>query len=206
MRAFLDEQPLAVERPTLRAALAAAVREAGLRGRIVVEATRGGAPVPDCSLESPPDDPIGPEDVRFVSVEPRSLVSVTLSDAADALDGARANQLECARLIQTGQVEAALGPLGKAIETWRAVRDAIDKSVELLGVPTEGGSGPDPSATELASLARALWTHLEEVRRSLSAQDWSALSDALAYDMNEQVDQWRSLLRTMSARLAHATA
>ena len=35
------------------------------------------------------------------------------------------------------EVEAALGPLGKAIETWRAVRDAIEKTIH--GKNTLGG-------------------------------------------------------------------
>lgn len=204
MRAYLDDQPLDVSRPTLAAALAAAVEQAGIKGRIVVEASAGGARIPDDTLESPPEEePAG--DLRFVSVEPRALVRVTLMDAADALDQAKTRQAACARLIQTGEVEAALDPLGKAIETWRAVRDALERSIDLLGVPaaspaTDGAPG-NPGPEALADLVQSLWTRLEEVRRSLSAQDWSALADALSYDMSDQVDQWKSTLRAYADSL-----
>lgn len=193
MKAYLDDQPLAIERQTLAATLAAAVAQAGSRGRIVVEATAGDSPIPDDVLESPPEDELS-ADVRFVSVEPRALVRVTLLDAADALEQAKSNQLACARLIQQGDVEQSLDPLGRAIETWRAVRDALEKSLELMGLPGEGG----PGVAELSALIQSLWSRLEEVRRSLSAQDWSALADALHYEMNEQVDQWTATLRSLA--------
>ncbi len=201
MRAYLDDQPLAIERPTLAAALSAAVAQAGSRGRIVVEAISGGARIPDETLQAPPEDEL-PGDVRFLSVEPRTLVRVTLMDAADALDQAKANQLACARLIQSGEVEQSLDPLGRAIETWRAVRDALERSMETLGDRPQG-QGPDagPGVDDLAALVQSLWTRLEEVRRSLSAQDWSALADALSYEMSDQVEQWKSTLRAMAENL-----
>jgi hypothetical protein len=200
VRAYLDDQPLAIERPTLAAALSAAVAQAGSRGRIVVEAITGGARIPDETLQAPPEDELA-GDVRFVSVEPRALVRVTLMDAADALDQAKANQLACARLIQSGEVEQSLEPLGRAIETWRAVRDALERSTETLGDRPESTTGPGPGVDELAALVQSLWTRLEEVRRSLSAQDWSALADALSYEMSDQVEQWKTTLRTMAENL-----
>ncbi len=202
MRAYLDDQPLTIERPTLAAALSAAVAQAGSRGRIVVEAMAGGSRIPDEKLESPPEEEVA-GDVRFVSVEPRTMVRVTLMDAADALEQAKVNQLSCARLIQSGEVEQSLEPLGRAIETWRAVRDALEKSIELLG--TAGVSAADaasgPGVDDLSALVQSLWGRLEEVRRSLSAQDWSALADALSYEMNDQVEQWKSTLRGMAENL-----
>jgi hypothetical protein len=198
VRAYLDDHPLTIEKPTLASALAAAVEQAGSRGRIVVEAVANGARIPDETLQAPPEDALA-GDVRFVSVEPRALVRVTLMDAADALDQAKAHQLSCARLIQSGEVERALDPLGKAIETWRAVRDALEKSLETLRTPGDppGGAGSD----ELSALVQSLWTRLEEVRRSLSAQDWSALADALSYEMSDQVERWKTTLREMAEGL-----
>lgn len=198
MRAFLDDQPLAVARPTLAAALAAAVEQAGLKGRVVVEATAGGARIPDETLESPPDVPSGDE-VRFISVEPRAMVRVTLLDAADALDSARREQLESARLIQSGDAEAWQAPLGRALETWRAVRDALEKSIELLDAAGRGSGAP--RVEDLAGVVGSLCTWLEEVRRALSAEDWSALADALSYEMNDQVERWQGTLRAFADAL-----
>jgi hypothetical protein len=197
MQVFLDDRPITVERDSLSAAVRAAAAAAARNGRIVVEATCAGETVSDEQLQNPGDDAWTRGDIRFVSVEPRSLIRVTLMDAADALETAKSDQLECARLIQSGELDASLAPLGGAIETWRAVREAVEKSIELLGDAAV-------DAERLQALVQGLSSRLEEIRRSLAAQDWSSLADVLAYDMVEQVEQWRGLLTSMSERVRAA--
>ncbi len=199
VRAFLDDELLTVMRPTLASALAAAVALASTKGRIVVEASAGGVRIPDEKLESPGEDEVA-EDIHFISVEPRALVRTTLLDAAEALDQARTSQLSCARMIQAGELDQSLEPLGKALETWRAVRDALERSVELLGLPGEGALAA-VGGEQIAAMVQSLWTRLEEVRRSLAQQDWSALADALSYDMSDQVEQWKMTLRGLAEAL-----
>jgi hypothetical protein len=42
---------------------------------------------------------------------------------------------------------------------------------------------------------------LEEVKRSLAAEDWSALADVLAYDLGEQAERWKLVLISLSDSL-----
>lgn len=205
MQTFLDNKPLSQEHPTFAAALQAAADEAARAGRVIVEALLDGSAVADDILERPPHEPLGTE-LRLISVEPRSLVRVTLMDAADALESAKQDQQRSAELIQSGKVEESLAPLSAAIQTWQAVRDAVEKSAALLRIPLDsialpgGASGTDT----LIELIGALSGRLEEVKRSLAAEDWSALADVLAYDLAEQADRWRLVLVSVSDSLKEA--
>jgi hypothetical protein len=194
MKVFLDGQPLPTDRATIACALRQAVDAAAARGRIIIEATAGGEPLPEHALETPPEERYDGE-LRFVSVEPRAMVRVTLQDAGDALDQARDAQSRCAKLIQSGKTDESLAPLGQAIGTWQLVRDAVEKSMAILG----GGSAPAPSG--LSDLVNELGGRLEEVKRSLGMQDWSALADTLAYDMDEQAGKWKDMLAGMADSL-----
>jgi hypothetical protein len=202
MQTFLDNKLLGPQHDTFAAALKAAADEAARTGRVIVEAMLDGAAVADDILERPPEQPIGRE-LRLTSVQPRALVRVTLMDAADALEAARQEQHRSADLIQTGKVDEALPPLSAAIQTWQAVRDAVEKSAALLRIPLDeislpgGASGTDT----LIELIGALAGRLEEVKRSLAAEDWSALADVLAYDLGEQVDRWKLVLVSLSDSL-----
>ncbi len=202
MQTFLDNKQLSPDHATFAAALQAAADEAARTGRVIVEALLDGSAVADDILERPPHEPLGSE-LRLISVEPRTLVRVTLMDAADALDTARQEQQRSAELIQSGKVEEALAPLSGAIQTWQAVRDAVEKSAALLRMPLDsialpgGASGTDTLIEMIGSLAG----RLEEVKRSLAAEDWSALADVLAYDLGDQANRWKTVLVSLSDSL-----
>jgi hypothetical protein len=193
MNVLLDGRPLHLPEPrTLASAIRIASAEAEQRGRVVVEVQIDGAPAPDELLEDPPEAPVGSE-VRLMSVEPRSLVRVTLMDAVDALEAARERQGRSAELIQIGKLDEALAPLSEAIETWQTVRDAVEKSAAMLGMDLRelGAAEGDSSIDELVATLAA---RLNEIRRTLAGEDWSALADVLAYDMGEQTDRWKTAL------------
>jgi leucyl aminopeptidase (aminopeptidase T) len=203
MKVYLDGRPLTVPQPvTMSSALRAATVEAGRAGRVIVEVEVDGSPAAESLLEDPPEEAVG-EEVKMVSVEPRSLVRVTLMDAADALDSARQRQTRCAELIQIGKIDEALAPLSEAIQTWQTVRDAVEKSAAMLGMELrELGGGADEHG--LDELVTVLAERLGEVRRSLSGEDWSALADVLAYDMGEQADRWKVALNAAADGLRPA--
>jgi hypothetical protein len=193
MNVYLDGQPLSVPEPmTFAAALRIAGGNAERKGRVLVEVQIDGSPAPDALIDDPPNEPVGGE-VRMISVEPRSLVRVTLMDAVDALEAARERQRRCADLIQTGKVEEALAPLSEAIQTWQTVRDAVEKSAAMLDLKLADLS-PGAADQNMDSLVAGLSARLGEIRRSLAGEDWSALADVLAYDMGEQAEHWKTAL------------
>jgi hypothetical protein len=203
MNVYLDGEPLAFPEPrTFASALRSASARAEAKGRVLVEVKIDGAHAPEAMIDEPPEEPVG-SDVRLVSVEPRSLVRVTLMDAVDALEAARDRQSRCAELIQTGKVEEALAPLSEAIQTWQTVRDAVEKSAAMLGMRLDELSAGS-AERGMEDLIRSLATGLAEVRRSLSGEDWSALADVLAYDMGEQAEQWKAALTSAADGLRPA--
>jgi leucyl aminopeptidase (aminopeptidase T) len=199
MQVYLDDRKIQPDRATFAAGLRAGVDEAARAGRVIVEVYLDGSVVADTILESPPEEDLGTE-LRLTSVEPRSLVRVTLLDAREALDTARDDQRRAAELIQSGKVEEALAPLSAAIQTWQAVREAVEKTAALARVPLDSLSFPGgATATDrVVDVVGGLTGRLEEIKRCLASEDWSALADALAYDMDEQAVRWQKLLAGMA--------
>jgi hypothetical protein len=199
MRAFLDDQSLTTDRPTLAAALRAAAQQAQRQGRVVVEVTIDGQPAGDELLDHPPDEPTAAE-VRLVSIDPRQLVRETLGDCVEALSAANDDQLGAAELIQTARMDEALEPLGCAMGTWQAVRDALERSLALLRSEAVQVD-PRMDAAQIEALVSGLAVRLEEIRAALSREDWSALADVLAYDMPGEVEHWKLALAELAKRL-----
>jgi hypothetical protein len=202
MRAWLDDAVLEVGAGTLAAGLEAARVAAGRAGRVVIEATIDGHPIPESILLDPAPGDVDAE-VRFVTADPAELVATTLLGVAGTLEGAKEDQREAAELIQTGRLQDAMERLQSALRTWETVRQAVTDGCSLLGrSPDEvtvalpgGGTGRVGEAT--AGLAGALG----ELKRALGAQDWSALADTLGFDMQDQADGWHELLLALAASL-----
>jgi hypothetical protein len=199
MRVFLDGDSLLAETPGLAAALREGIASAERKGRIVVEASLDGHALTDEQLENPTDDPAAGGEVRLLSAEPKSLVRITLLDAADALEDAKARQTRCAGLLQEGDIEGAMQTLAEAISVWQAVRDVVSRSADLLRLPLDQiAAGTDGDPRPVAEHIASLTGNLEELKRSVNAEDWSALADVLGYDLDQQADRWGSLMRGLA--------
>jgi hypothetical protein len=130
-------------------------------------------------------------------------VRQTLLDAAEALERVVGDQKASAELIQQGKIQEAMPPLSSSLQTWQVVREVLEKSAALIRLPLEamefpgGASGSDRILELISSLA----VRLEEVKRSLSAEDWTSLADVVAYDLSEQAERWRTALQSLSGAL-----
>ncbi|MBK7404041.1 MAG: hypothetical protein IPJ41_05280 [Phycisphaerales bacterium] len=139
------------------------------------------------------------EEVHLTSAEPCEFVRVTLLDARDALDRARADQIAAADAVEAGRAQEAFGLVESSLGLWQAARQALDQGAQLVGLdlstlPADLGEIL-PGAVE--SLARCL----EEVRRCVGAQDWSGLSDLLRYDLDELARTWQRVLERVADHL-----
>lgn len=191
VKAILDGQPLAVPRPTLAAALQAAVDAARARGNVIVEVKLDGQRIGDDQLSSPADVPMGGQ-LTFVSANPGELVSSAMRDAGEALTAAREEQAQAAGEVQAGRPERAMGALHGCFATWQSVLEVATQGCAMRGVGLHQALTP-----ELGSVADAiseLHGHLRSLRDALAAEDWSAVSDILAYDLDAQVSRWLALL------------
>ncbi len=185
MQAFLDDASLPLERPTFAAAIAAGARAARARGRTVSQVWLDGAPVGAAIIQNPPEAALGRE-VRMVSAGEGPAAG--LEGARASLERAAAAQSLAAELIQTARLDEALKPLADAIESWQRVQAEVSRELAWAA-----------GLEAFNAMLGALSDTLREVQRSLRDQDWSGLSDVLAFDMKEQAAGWRELIDGVSA-------
>jgi len=202
MRVMLDDKPLSVDPPTVARAIAAARDAAAADGRIVVEVLADGDPIDGALLDSPPDDDQGIGELRMTAADLGSFVSVTLTDAADALRASNTDRAATADAIDQGRLNDAGAALGGLLGVWAMARDVLDKSGQLLGIDPSSVSLPDPEGGTItgASCIDGLVRVLGEVKGAVSDEDWSHVSDLLHDEMDEQARQWEMLLRALAQR------
>lgn len=208
MRVLVDDQNVRVSTPTIAAALAAARAEAESRGRVVIEATLDGVAIPDEALSDPPTDEFVGSEVRFGTADPGELVGSTLRGVAEALEDATREQAMAAEKIQRGEMSLALNHVASALAVWDQVRTAVINGTALLGlsvgtleVRSVPGAGEQETIISVDGAVRSLAGRLAEIKRAFTAQDWSALSDALAFDMQEQAAAWREILTELAEQV-----
>ena len=201
MNVYLDDEPLPVEPPTIARAIEVARDTADARGRVVIEVKGDGRAVAADLLDNPPDTDAGLRELRLVSTPPGPFVRETLLEARTVLDDAVNAQEAAADAVQSGALEDALEPLHKALQCWSLVRDVVDQSQALLGQTASSVTfdAPDGPTTGEAAIAR-LSAALADVRSALERSDWSALSDALAYDLGDLSAVWRAMLEALGDR------
>lgn len=201
MNVYLDNEPLSVEPATLARAIEVARDTADAKGRVVIEVKGDGSAVAADLLDNPPDNDAGIGELRLTSTPPGLFVRETLLEARTVLeDGIKAQQA-AADAIQSGSLGEALDPLHQGLQCWSLVRDVVERSQALLGETASSVAfeAPSGSMTGAACITRLSET-LRDVRTALEQSDWSALSDALAYDLGDLAGDWRAMLEALGDR------
>jgi hypothetical protein len=192
MQVLLDGHPLTTTDQTLAGAIAAAKASAEGRGRVIVDAKGDGA-----SLTS---EALGQGGatfklVEFISADPVSLVSVSLSDGAEALRQVKQVHQAVAASIQAGKGSEAMGYLQESFRTWAAVRDLLDQSARLLSLDLSGYVAPGVHGeVSFDGAVSQMIKTLKGVQDAVQREDWSELTDLVGYDMDALADQWIGLL------------
>ena len=197
MRIYLDETPLEDSTAlTLQDAIDDIARRSD---RLIVLVQADGIEVPNDHLTDPPLDEPYAQELRFTTADPALLVRETLFGASDALNDVRPTQQTVAAMIESGDTGTALGQLGSIVAVWEQVNQAWELSRQVDG--TSFTSVADASKTagmDVEAATQSLNESLKELQRSLVAMDWPGLADVLTYEMDEQADQWSSLLATLA--------
>lgn len=202
MEITLDGAVLRVDGSTLGAALKSAADAAAASGRIVVDIRADGERLPNEFLENP-DRPLGGVRVlAFTSADPRSLVVQTFEEAANTLQALVGVQQVVAEHIQAGRLEEAMDPLREVLESWQAVNQVVSQGAALVAVPLDdlrvqeftGEITFQAASTELLGVLRSL-------RDAMDSEDWSAVADAVGYDLDAQAGRWERMLRALARRI-----
>lgn len=185
MRTYLDGSLLDGAGSTLGSALVAVREKAG--SRLVVHVEIDGVAVPADDLTNPPTrQPYGGE-LRITTADAGDLLRDSLMYASGALRDLAPRQREAAEMIQMSKTSDAMGVLGDVLRSWEQAKQVLQLAGTLgVSMPTSEQS-PEGAIGELAR-------HLEELKRSLRAEDWSSLADVLAYDLPPLSDRWSAML------------
>jgi len=200
MRVFLDNEPIRVDRPTLRSAFGAAIESASGRGRVIIEVVQDGQPVSGELLADPPDEPVDADELHFTSVEPWSMVHEIMHEAAEALEVAAEHQRQASEKILDGETDDAREHINIAVSIWQQVIMALQRSGQLLQLNIEDLRFGDPPSS-IAQRVKGLADLLVELNEGAARADWSAISDLLAYDLQEQVGIWHEMLVQLARAL-----
>lgn len=198
MRVTMDGQTISEDAAGVAQALELARHKADELGRLVIEVLADGQPAADL-LDRLPQDPAGVAELGVTTADKSLFLRETLFDARDALDRTRADQQTAAGLVDSGEVAQALGSLRSIVEGWQLVRSVVDQAATLLETPLHQFRAIDTPGDEVI---RALAGDLVALRDAVSREDWSALSDTLACDLDARAEQWLGLIAALTDRAA----
>lgn len=188
MRAFLDDRQIDAETTTLAGVLSEGAAMAEASGRIIVEVTVDGDEIDGDQLESPSQEDLGDVEVRLVTADPGMLAAQALADASSQLAQTRERQSQCASLVQVGKIAEAMTMMESCLNDWQAARTVVDSVTQLTSVPAANDTIDDLAAK------------LDELKSALTGQDWATVADLLAFDLDEQVTSWTSMLDEMRSK------
>jgi hypothetical protein len=194
----MDGQTISEDAAGVAQALELARHKADELGRLVIEVLADGQPAADL-LDRLPQDPAGVAELGVTTADKSLFLRETLFDARDALDRTRADQQAAAGLVDSGEVAQALGSLRSIVEGWQLVRSVVDQAATLLDIPLHQLRSNDTPGDEII---RALASDLVALRDAVSREDWSALSDTLACDLDARAEQWLGLIAALNDRAA----
>ncbi len=199
MKLIIDGQTAADGVEGVSQAIDLARDRAAEQGRLIIEIKADGRPA-GTLLDSPPEDTAGVGEIDVVTADRSAFLSETLYDAKDALGRVRVDQKQAANMIDQGQVNDATASLGPVMEGWQAVRTVVDQAATLLGVDLHVFVVDGTPAAETVS---GFASDLVELRNAVTNEDWSALGDVLAFDLEERAQGWDALLDGL---IGHAKA
>lgn len=195
VKVYIDNKPIEIPEPTLAAALTAGVAVAEQSGRIVIEVHADGEPIEGDLLATPSSEPMTADELRLTTADPKSLVCVTLGDAAEGMSQAAPRHKDIAEQIQGGETAEAMESLGEVLSMWQAARQAVESGSAVLGedilAGVDGGEG----------LLEQLAGQLAELQTALMGEDWSTVADVLSFDLTPQAERFAGALKNASEGL-----
>ncbi len=198
MRILLDDHELDDVSGGAAEALEAARLACESQGRIITDVF-----LDDRRLDGPDLDALAADNppgsvLRCTSTDPLNLVAETFEYAAEALRQVSASHDAIAEHFQAGRFAEGLSELREALNLWNSVRQGVEQGCVLIGLDIEQWRSEEPA---VAKALNSLADRLEEIRRSISRQDWSSLADTLGYEMQPVVEDWQEFVVRLSERV-----
>jgi len=191
MEVFLDHDPIQTEATTLGGVIAAAREQLSDSGRLIVEVRLDGETLPSDELEDRHEQTIEADEVQLITAEPFELARQTLLDVKEALAGVREDQQQAAALLQEDKPAEALAAVREALQVWQQAQQTVLHAGRLIGLDLDQ---LEVDGKAVPAIIEALADQLKAVRDQLLANDWVALADTLAYELDETIDTWAAMI------------
>lgn len=164
-------------------------------GRIVTRVLVEGRPASDEQIGLLRTWPMGGLEVLVETCDRSEIARDVASGAMAALESSEPDREAAVDALQAGDQSAALRSLGKCVQTWAEVHQAIEGLVRL-------GASTDNGDSSLESSLEGFATQLREIIRGIKSGDLVSLSDTLAYEAPESLEKLGHSLRAMQRRAA----
>ena len=167
-------------------------------GRLIIDIFADGNPIDESILDNPPADNAGINELRLQTTDPVAFLGETFASARESLALVREDQGTTAASLRTGELEPAIESLNAVLTGWQAIGEVVAQSAELVDIDLSTFTFKDKSANDCV---QKLGDTLFEIRTNLTHQDWSALGDAVEYDLDELANDWNALLEALDAHV-----
>jgi hypothetical protein len=198
MDIYLDHDPFDTEAATLGDILQAAGERLQPTGRIVVEIRLDGEAIPEDQLDDLAARPPQGQELQLITADPIELCTMTLTQVKSALEHNRSIARHAAELLSADEPGQAMDLIRQCLTVWQQAEQAVRTSAQVAGVSldeiTIDGAEPIPD------LARKL----QQVREQLQSSDWVGLSDTLAFELDDSVNQWTQLIDALLDKITKA--
>lgn len=163
-------------------------------GRLIIDILVDGQPAPD-ELYGETPETLGPiQELRFTTADTQSMVNESIETAIDSIELLKADQVQGAQQIRSGELGDAMESLRAILEGWQAIRDMVDQVTQITDLDIQSVQVGNEQGSEIV---QSLSTALSEVRETLQSEDWSSLGDVIEYDLEELATKWSALLSAL---------
>jgi hypothetical protein len=167
--------------------------------RIVVGVSCDGSAVGDDQLEGVLQSPWN----RFERLELHtqsmgSLVRATLDQAVAAFEASAETRNRVADLLTEGQHESAMTELQSFLDTWKQVQEALIVCSEAFGIDLNQEKVNGLGVPEILDLIKE---QLGALKTAMEQHDLVVVGDILRYELEEPLEHWLALLRSLRDRV-----
>ncbi len=195
MSVFIDDKPVevgSIAEGTIEEVVRHVQSDVCPRGRLIVALRCNGEEVTGDTMSAKLGEPFGTIDrLDIVTGTREALVQDTMDHASSSLDETAASCQRIAGLISEGKATEGMESLGHCLRTWQQIYDALNKSIEMLGVDPEVVTVQDMPLIDAVGKPKEI---LLQIKQALQAQDYVMLADILQYEFIDTTELWHTII------------
>ncbi len=134
---------------------------------------------------------------------PDTLIVHAMREARETLTRAERERGEVIELLGRGKSGDAVILLGRCLNHWYRINEAIAKSLGLIDTIPDAF---EIDLRELVSSLEPIAAKLADVKSAVKSQDYVSLADILEYEFDEVTSCWRGVIERLLDHLAESDA